>query len=88
MDEQDFREIANEQREKACYVNIGIYPTRVHVSFRVVHPGSVRTATLWHRTIERPAGKTHEECLEAALYRLAAAGADGSLTGPGFAAPA
>lgn len=63
--------------EGQLFISVRVLPDRlsIYVSSRL--HGEARSVNVWTGGVVRPEGKTLEECVEAALYRVSRAAADG-----------
>lgn len=63
--------------EGMLFISVRILDDRlsIYVSSRL--HGEARSVNVWEGGVVRPPGKSLDECLEAALYRVARASADG-----------
>lgn len=79
----DWREIPA-VRQPSVYISLRFTQDRLVLTATYNQQGEARSQVLWTTTVERPPAKSLAECVEAALYRVARAGADGLLVPSGW----
>lgn len=83
-DSADWRDLPAAVRAPSIYLSLRFQPERLLLTAMFNQQGEARSQVLWQSGVQRPPEKTLAECLEAALYRVARAGADGLLVPPGW----